>query len=116
MTTFLALYAGESSGAAKMVAVTAETEIVRDFAARLLGESEVEADPIALELERGRRRALRLVGGQVDLRRFDARPSRYPGYTSLYDPVEDEWHDFPTKDCYPSIVELANKKRRKGGA
>ena len=86
------------------------------LAARLLGEPEVEADPIALELERGRRRALRLVGGQVELRRFDARPSRYPGYTSLYDPVEDEWHDFPTKDCYPSIVELANKKRRKGGA
>lgn len=49
-------------------------------------------------------------------RRFDARPSRHPGYTSLYDPVEGEWHDFPTKDCYPSIVELANKKRRKGGA
>ena len=50
-----------------------------------------------------------------DGRRFDARPSRHPGYTSLYDPTEDEWHDFPTKDCYPSIVELANKKRRRGG-
>lgn len=51
-----------------------------------------------------------------DGRRFDARPSCYPGYTSLYDPVHDEWHDFPTKDCYPSVVELANKKRRRGGA
>ena len=50
-----------------------------------------------------------------DGRRFDARPSRRPGYTSLYDPIEGEWHDFPTKDCYPSIVELANKKRSKGG-
>jgi hypothetical protein len=49
-------------------------------------------------------------------RRFGARPSRHPGYTSLYDPVHGEWHDFPTQDCYPSIVELANKKRRKGGA
>lgn len=49
-------------------------------------------------------------------RRFGARPSRYPGYTSLYDPIYDEWHDFPTRDCYPSIVELANKKRSKGGA
>ena len=47
---------------------------------------------------------------------FDARPGRYPGYTSLYDPVHDEWHDFPTWDCYPSIVELASKRRRKGGA
>lgn len=49
-------------------------------------------------------------------RRFDARPSRYPGYTSLYDPVEDRWHDFPTADCYPSIVEMANRDQRKGGA
>ena len=47
--------------------------------------------------------------------RFDAKPSRHPGYTSIYDPVHDEWHDFPTRDCYPSIVELANSKRRRGG-
>lgn len=51
-----------------------------------------------------------------DGRRFDARPSSHPGYTSLCDPIEGKWHDFPTQDCYPSIVELANKKRRKGGA
>jgi hypothetical protein len=50
-----------------------------------------------------------------DGRRFDARPSRYPGYTSLYDPNTGKWHDFPTRDCYPSIVELANKRRKKGG-
>jgi hypothetical protein len=49
-----------------------------------------------------------------DGRRFDARPSTHPGCTSLYDPIEGEWHDFPTKDRYPSIVELANKKRNKG--
>jgi hypothetical protein len=52
-----------------------------------------------------------------DRHRFDARPSRYPGYTSLYDPTTGKWHDLPTRDCYPSIVQLANeKKRRKGGA
>ena len=50
-----------------------------------------------------------------DGRRFNAKPSRYPGYTSLYDPVYDEWHDFPTRDCYPSIVALANRRRKKGG-
>ena len=50
-----------------------------------------------------------------DGRRFDVRPSRYPGYTSLYDPIHDEWHDFPTRDCYPSIVALANKRRKNGG-
>ncbi len=47
-----------------------------------------------------------------DGRRFDARPSRHPGYTSLYDPVEERWHDFPTADCYPSVVSLAGKRRK----
>jgi hypothetical protein len=51
-----------------------------------------------------------------DGRRFDARPSRHPRYTSLYDPAEDLWHDFPTADCYPSIVKMATRDRRKGGA
>ncbi len=50
-----------------------------------------------------------------DGQRFDARPSLHPGYTSLYDPVEGRWHDFPTKDCYPSVVSLAGGNR-KGGA
>ena len=61
---------------------------------------------------------LRFLAGrpQDDGRRFEARPSRHPGYTSLYDPVSDEWHDFPTQDCFPSIVEEANGKSRKGGA
>ena len=45
---------------------------------------------------------------------FEARRSRHPGYTSLYDPVYGEWHDFPTKDCLPSIV--AETNRRKKGA
>jgi hypothetical protein len=57
-----------------------------------------------------------IAGYEDDGRRFDARLSRHPGYTSLYDPVHDEWHDFPTKDCYPSIITLANKRREKGGA
>ena len=47
-------------------------------------------------------------------RRFEARRSRHPGYTSLYDPVHGEWHDFPTEDCLPSIV--ADTDRRKKGA
>ena len=51
-----------------------------------------------------------------DGRRLDARPSRHPGYTSLYDPVEDLWHDFPTRDCYPSVVALAGGQREGGAA
>jgi hypothetical protein len=50
-----------------------------------------------------------------DGRRFEARRSRHPGYTSVYDPVHNEWHDFPTKDCLPSIVAEAGV-RKKGGA
>ena len=42
--------------------------------------------------------------------------SREPGWISLHDPTTGEWHDFPTRDCFPSIVEEANGKLRKGGA
>ena len=65
--TFLALYAGESVGGAKLLALTAEPEIVREFAARLLDQPEAAEDPITLEVERGRRRALELVrGGEAE--------------------------------------------------
>ena len=50
-----------------------------------------------------------------DGRRFRARPSRHPGYICLYDPVEDRWHDFPTKDCYPSVLALAGGRRKEAG-
>ncbi len=48
-------------------------------------------------------------------RHFKTRRSKHPGYTSLYDPIHDEWHDFPTKDCFPSIVAEA-REQKKGGA
>ena len=63
---FLALYAGESVNGAKLLALTAEPKIVRDFATRLLDEPEAEEDPVALELERGRQRALQLVRGEAE--------------------------------------------------
>ena len=65
-TTFLALYRGESVSDAKLLALTAEPEVVCDFAGRLLAEPEVEEDPVALELERGRRRALQLVKSELE--------------------------------------------------
>ncbi len=67
MTSFLALYRGESIAGAKIVAVTAEPGLVRDFAGRLLDgpadgpADEMHPDPVLEELEQGRRRALRLV-------------------------------------------------------
>jgi hypothetical protein len=53
---------------------------------------------------------------EADRRGFVARRGREPGWVSLHDPTTGEWHDFPARDCFPSIVEEANGKRRKGGA
>jgi hypothetical protein len=68
LATFLALYRGESVSAAKLLALTAEPAVVRDFASRLLEEpsQEPDPDPIIEELERGRRHALRLVTSEAD--------------------------------------------------
>src|SRR3712207_1275590 len=41
---------------------------------------------------------------EADRRGFAARRSKEPGWISLHDPLTGEWHDFPTKDCLPSIV------------
>lgn len=60
--SFIALYRGETIGAAKLVATTADPETVRDFAERMLSvPEEQEPDGVLRELERGRRQALRLV-------------------------------------------------------
>ena len=63
MTTFLALYRGDSIGAAKLLTVTADPELVRDFATRLLEKPDPQQkpDPVLEELEQGQRRALQLV-------------------------------------------------------
>lgn len=72
----------------------------------------LECKPVLLKFLAGRSRQEHVDDG----RRFRPRPSRHPGYTSLYDPVEDRWHDFPTKDCFPSIVAEANGQRKGTGA
>lgn len=66
MTTFLALYRGDSVSTAKLLALSAEPELVREFAKRLLKESNDTADPVISELENGRRRALELVQGGAE--------------------------------------------------
>lgn len=66
MTTFLVLYRGDSVGASKLIALTAEASLVADFAARMLQQPEErEPDAVLQELERGRRRALQLVRSEV---------------------------------------------------
>ena len=68
MTTFLALYRGDSVSSAKLLALTADHELVRDFAARLLNnrDEEQNTDPVLKELERGRLRALQLVKSEAE--------------------------------------------------
>lgn len=53
MTSFIALYRGETVSGARLVALTADPEMVRDFTAKLLS-----GDP---EPEEGRQEGLRLV-------------------------------------------------------
>jgi len=62
MTTFLAVYRGKAIAEAKMVAVTADPELVAAVVTRLLDTPPPHnADPVITSLERGRRGALRLI-------------------------------------------------------
>jgi hypothetical protein len=65
MTTFLALYRGETVRTAKLVAVTVDPTLVREVASHMLDYTPENADAILREVENGRRRALqRIQGGQ----------------------------------------------------
>ncbi len=67
MSSFLALYRGETISAAKIVAVSADPELAAEFAARMLSEpEEPEADGVLRELADGRQRALRLVKSEAE--------------------------------------------------
>jgi hypothetical protein len=62
VTTFLALYHGDTVNASELIAITADRRIVEDFAARLLGEpSEPSEDPVVVRIEESRRKALEVV-------------------------------------------------------
>jgi hypothetical protein len=63
LTNFIALYRGETVTSAKIVAVTADADLVADLAARMLRrqEEEIENDSVVRSLDDGRRRALRLI-------------------------------------------------------
>ena len=62
MPNFVTLYRGDTISSAKLVAVSADPALVREFAKRLLAEQEKpEPDPVLMALEAGRVRALNLV-------------------------------------------------------
>jgi hypothetical protein len=67
MATFIAVYRGENITEAKLVAVSAEPELVSHVATKLLqapspGSME---DSVLTAIEQGRRRALRLIKKEV---------------------------------------------------
>lgn len=48
------------------MAICTDDEVVAAFARKMLDETKASNDPVALELERGRRRALRLVKSETE--------------------------------------------------
>ncbi len=65
MRTLLALYRGNTVASAKLVAVTAEPGLVAAFTDQLLANQTFPPDPVLVEVERGRRRALRLIAREA---------------------------------------------------
>jgi len=74
-----------------------------------LRDALVENKPRLIKLLTWERRKLEAA----DKRGLIIRWSREPGYISLHDPLTGDWHDFPTKDCFPSIVTEANTRRKR---
>jgi hypothetical protein len=62
VTVFLALYERSSIASARLVAVESSPELVREFASRMLdAPADTDSDPVAREIELGRRRALTVI-------------------------------------------------------
>lgn len=69
MTTFLALYRGDSIAEAKLVAVSADPSLITFVANQLLTPDPYsEVDPVRDALEHGQRVALRLIKQEVNHR------------------------------------------------
>jgi hypothetical protein len=67
LTNFIALYRGDTVASAKIITVTADADLVADFAARMLHhqEEETEGDSVVRSLDDGRRQALRLIAEET---------------------------------------------------
>jgi hypothetical protein len=61
------------------------------------------------ELEDRRRRKLE----EASRRGLVVRWSEYPDWIALHDPSSGEWVEVRTEDCFPSLVEEANRRRKK---
>jgi len=62
VSTFIAIYRGDTVADARIVAVSADQALVAEISARLLSEPlENVEDPVLKVLDRSRRKALRLI-------------------------------------------------------
>jgi len=67
MTTFLAIYRGQSVDNARIIAVATDTDLVSFVASLILRSSQFDStDPVISAVNSGRRQALRLVVGGRD--------------------------------------------------
>ncbi len=57
----------------------------------------------------------RRVCGQEDSQGLVQGWSEEPGWIVLRDPTTGECHEWPAADCFPSMVEEANRYQAKGG-
>jgi hypothetical protein len=39
--------------------------------------------------------------------------SEYPTWIALHDPLSGDWHELPASTCSPSLVEEADRRRKK---
>ena len=78
-----------------------------DLAKRL--STKASPEPSREELAARRRRKLEEAGR----RGLVVRWSEYPTWIALHDPLSGEWVEVRAEDCFPSLVEEANRRRKK---
>jgi hypothetical protein len=78
-----------------------------DLAKRL--STEISPETSREELASRRRRKLEEAGR----RGLVVRWSEYPDWIALHDPLTGEWVEVRVRDCFPSLVEEANRRRKK---
>ena len=78
-----------------------------DLARRLSTKASRETS--RAELASLRRRKLEEAGR----RGLVVRWSEYPNWIALHDPLSGEWVEVRAEDCFPSLVDEANRHRKK---
>jgi hypothetical protein len=78
-----------------------------DLAKRL--STKTSPEPSREELASRRQRKLE----EASSRGLVVRWSEYPTWIALHDPLSGEWVEIRAEDCFPSLVNEANRRRKK---